>query len=453
MPERLIIIGGDAAGMSAASQARRRRGADDLAIIVFERSTFVSYSACGEPYYVGGYIPEISQLQARTPEAFAAMDIETHIRHEVMAIDPQAARVTVRDLETNTQATHGYDRLLYATGATAFLPPIVGLDLAGVHVMRTLDDALAVRRLVTAGVQHAVIVGGGYIGLEVAEALHHQGVKTRVVTRQATVLDRTLDADMGTLVTERMRQIGITVDTHIDVEALDGVHGHVAHVDCPGGACFEADLVIMGLGSRPEVQLAQDAGIPLGVTGAVVVNPRQQTPCDGIWAAGDCAEAWHRVSKRPVNFHLGTIANKQGRVAGINLGGEYATFPGVLGTAITKVCELEIARTGLTETEASAAGLAYVTATIDSTTTAGYWPEAASMRVKVLAERGSGRLLGAQIVGGPGAGKRIDVFATALWNDMRVDDLMQVDLAYAPPFASVWDPVLIAARKAWEALP
>jgi NADPH-dependent 2,4-dienoyl-CoA reductase/sulfur reductase-like enzyme len=317
--------------------------------------------------------------------------------------------------------------------------------------MRTLDDAMAVRQLVTQGARQAAVVGGGYIGLEVAEALHRQGLHTRVLTKNAAVLDRTLDPDMGALVTERMRAIGIEVHTGIEVHSLEGEDGRVTRVDCPDGACFAADIVVLGLGTRPEVQLAKDAGLPLGKTGAVVVNARQQTPVEGVWAAGDCAEAWHRVSQRPVNFHLGTIANKQGRVAGINIGGDYATFPGVLGTAITKVCELEIARTGLTEAEATAAGLEYAVATLDSTTTAGYWPEAASLRLKVLAERGSSRLLGAQIVGGPGSGKRIDVLATALWNNMRADDLMYVDLSYAPPFASVWEPVLIVARQAWEA--
>ena len=451
MPQRLIVIGGDAAGMSAASQARQRRKADDLDILVFERSSFVSYSACGEPYYVGGYVTDLDQLLARTPAEFAAMDITVHTCHEVTGLNPQAGQLTVRDIAAGTDTTFGYDLLVYATGATPFVPPIAGRELAGVHVLRTLDDALALRRLVTAGAQHAVVVGGGYIGLEVAEALHHQGVKTRVVTAGPAVLERTLDPDMGTLVTERMREMGIEVATEIEVHALQGVDGRVARVDCPGGLCFEADMVILGLGTRPEVQLAKEAGIPLGETGAVAVNPCQQTSVEGIWAAGDCAEALHRVSQRPVNIHLGTIATKQGRVAGMNIGGEYATFPGVLGTAITKVCELEIARTGLTEAEATAAGLAYQVATINSTTTAGYWPESDRMRLKVLAERGSGRLLGAQIVGGPGAGKRIDVLATALWSHMRVDELMQLDLAYAPPFAPVWDPVLIAARKAWEA--
>jgi NADPH-dependent 2,4-dienoyl-CoA reductase/sulfur reductase-like enzyme len=450
MSERLIVIGGDAAGMSAASQARRRRTPDDLEILAFERSSFVSYSACGEPYYIGGYVTAIDQLQARTPAEFAAMDITVQTRHDVLALDPKAGKVTVRNLDAGTEAVFGYDLLMYATGATAFVPPIAGLDLAGVHVLRTLDDAQAVRRLVAEGVQHAVVVGGGYIGLEVAEAFHHLGIKTRVLTQGPAVLERTLDADMGTLVTERMRKIGIEVYTGIAVHSLDGVAGRVARVDCPGGTCFDAEVVVLGLGSRPEVQLAREAGIPLGESGAVAVNPRQQTQVEGVWAAGDCAEAFHRVSKRMVNFHLGTIANKQGRVAGINIGGEYATFPGVLGTAITKVCDLEIARTGLTEAEATAAGLAYQVATIDSTTTAGYWPEADSLRIKVLTECLSGRLLGAQIVGGRSAGKRIDVFATALWNAMRVDDMMHLDLAYAPPFAAVWDPVLIAARKAWE---
>jgi NADPH-dependent 2,4-dienoyl-CoA reductase/sulfur reductase-like enzyme len=271
------------------------------------------------------------------------------------------------------------------------------------------------------------------------------------LTRGQAVLERTLDPDMGALVTRGMQAMGIEVVTDIEVHALDGIDGHVARVDCPGGMCFEADVVVLGLGTRPEVQLAKEAGIPLGETGAVAVNARQQTAIAGVWAAGDCAEAFHRVSQRPVNIHLGTIANKQGRVAGINIGGAYATFPGVLGTAITRVCDLEIACTGLTEADATAAGFAYHTSTLESTTTAGYWPAAESMCIKILTERLSGRLLGAQIVGGPGAGKRIDVFAAALWNNMRADEIMQLDLAYAPPFAPVWDPVLIAARKAWEA--
>jgi NADPH-dependent 2,4-dienoyl-CoA reductase/sulfur reductase-like enzyme len=209
---------------------------------------------------------------------------------------------------------------------------------------------------------------------------------------------------------------------------------------------------VMGLGSRPTVELARAAGIPLGESGAVWVDDHMRTRVAGVLAAGDCAEATHRVSGRPANFHLGTVANKQGRIAGINIGGGDEPFPGVLGTAITKVCDIEIARTGLTEAEAGASGFDAVAATFDSTTTAGYWPAAQPMTMKVVADRATHRLLGAQIVGGEGAGKRIDAVAMALWNEMTVEAMVNVDLSYAPPFSGVWDPVLVAARKASDAL-
>ena len=451
MPERMIVVGGDAAGMSAASQARRRRPADDLEIVAFERSSYVSYSACGEAYYVGGYFDDLDRLVVVTPDEFASRDIEVRTRHEVTRIDTEAGKVTVRNLEDGGQASQAYDILVYATGATPIRPPIEGLDLEGVYEMQTLDDAEVVRKLVDQGVDRAVIVGGGYIGLEMAEAFHHQEIPTAVVTSGPAVLETTLDSDMGELVNERMREMGIAVYTGTEVECLNGAHGRVRSVDC-GRLELPAEVVVLGLGTRPVTELAEQAGIPIGESGAVWVNPRQQTRVEGVWAAGDCAEAVHRVSQRPVNYHLGTIANKQGRVAGINIGGGYTTFPGVVGTSITKVCDLEIARTGLTSEEAERAGLGFVTATVDSTTTTGYWPEAEKLRLKVLAELVTGRLLGAQIVGGSGAAKRIDVFATALWNGMGTAEMINLDLAYAPPFASVWDPVLIGARKAWEAV-
>jgi NADPH-dependent 2,4-dienoyl-CoA reductase/sulfur reductase-like enzyme len=451
VPERMIVVGGDAAGMSAASQARRRRPADDLEIVAFERSSYVSYSACGEAYYVGGYFDDLDRLVVVTPDEFAARDIEVRTHHEVTHIDTRAGKVTVRNLEDGGQASEGYDTLVYATGAIPIRPPIEGLELEGVHEIQNLDDARLVRELVDHGVERAVIVGGGYIGLEMAEAFHHRGISTAVVTSGPAVLETTLDPDMGELVNERMREMGIAVHTGTKVECLNGAHGRVRSVDC-GRLELPAEVVVLGLGTRPVTELAEQAGIPLGESGAVRVNPRQQTRVEQVWAAGDCAEAVHRVSQRPVNYHLGTIANKQGRVAGINIGGGYATFPGVVGTSITKVCDLEIARTGLTSKEAEGTGFLFVTASIDSTSAAGYWPEAEKLRLKVLAERVGGRLLGAQIVGGSGAAKRIDVFATALWNAMGVAEMINLDLAYAPPFAPVWDPVLIGARQAWNAV-
>jgi NADPH-dependent 2,4-dienoyl-CoA reductase/sulfur reductase-like enzyme len=219
-------------------------------------------------------------------------------------------------------------------------------------------------------------------------------------------------------------------------------------VGCEGGPPIPADVVVLGLGSRPETELAVAAGILIGPTGAIAVDRTQRTGHDGIWSAGDCAETLHRVTGRPANLHLGTIANKTGRVAGINIGGGRASFPGVLGTAITKVCDLEIASTGLRTVDALAAGLDAVDGTAHGTTTAGYWPAAAPMTIRVVAQRRGGRLLGAQVVGGPGAGKRIDVFATAIWNAMTAEDLAWTDLAYAPPFSGVWDLIHIAARRA-----
>lgn len=452
MPKRLVIIGGDAAGMSAATQARRRQPPDALEIVVFEQSSYVSYAACGEPYYVSGEIAKLEKLIVRTPAAFAAMAITVHLQHEVVAIDTQAGTIQVRDKKQNKEVTYHYDDLLYATGSTPIIPQIDGIHLQRVQVMHTLDDARTVKRLVKSTMQEVVIVGGGYIGLEMAEAFLFQGLITHVITRDRTVLANTLDPEMSQQVMEEMRTMGIALYPESEVTHLEGKDGKVTHVHTTCGKRLKADLVLFAAGTKPAVRLAQEAGISLGESGAIRVNPRQQTSIAGVWAAGDCTEALHRVSQRPVNFHLGTIANKQGRIAGINLGGDYATFPGVLGSSITKIGDLEIASTGLTEESVMAAGLQCVTATTESTTRAGYWPETQSMHLKVLAERGSGRLLGAQILGGAGAAKRIDVFAAALWNAMRVEDMLSMDLAYAPPFSSVWDPVLIATRKAWEAL-
>jgi NADPH-dependent 2,4-dienoyl-CoA reductase/sulfur reductase-like enzyme len=446
MPERLVVVGGDAAGMSAASQARRRRRPEDLKITVFERSGYVSYSACGEPYYVSGDVENFDDLKVRTPEQFRKAGIDAHIHHEVTEIDTDAGTVTVRDLQAGETRLVGYDHLLYATGAAPFRPPIDGIDLDGVYELRTLDDAQTLRRVATSGITQAVVVGGGYIGLEVAEAFDKLGITTTIVTMMPTVLERTMDEDMGALVGERIRQMGIQLITDTKVECLESREGRVVGVGCSDRE-LPADAVVLALGSRPEVGLAEEAGIPLGVTGAVAVDDRQRTSVDGVWSAGDCAETRHRISGRMTNLHLGTVANKTGRVAGINLGGGEATFPGVLGTAITKIHQFEVARTGLTEFEAVEAGIEAAAAAVGSTTAAGYWPGSSKMRIKAVAERRSGRLLGAQIIGGPGAGKRIDTVAAALWGGLTAADLAMADLSYAPPFSGVWDPVLIAARK------
>jgi NADPH-dependent 2,4-dienoyl-CoA reductase/sulfur reductase-like enzyme len=444
---RMVVVGGDAAGMSAATQARKRRKPAELEIVAFERGGHVSYSACGLPYYAGDVVKDWRDLVARTPEEFAEQDIEVRTRHEVDAVDLDARRVRVRDLDGGRVVEEPWDLLVVATGSEPLRPPIDGVDLPGVHGLSVLEDGIELRRAVDAGPRRAVIVGGGYIGLEAAEALVARGVATALVEAAPQVMGR-VDPDMGELVSRAVRDLGVELFLEEKVEAIEG-DGRVRAVRT-AERTLEADLVVLGLGTRPAVGLAESSGIRLGPSGAIEVNPRMHTPHDGVWAAGDCAEARHLVSGRPVSFHLGTIANKQGRVCGVNIGGGYATFPGVLGTAVSRVCEVEVARTGLSETELGDLGLEWEQAAVDSTTRAAYFPGTAPIRTKVLAERRSGRLLGAQIVGKEGAAKRIDVFATAIWNGMTVGEMINMDLSYAPPFAPVWDPVLIAARKLSE---
>src|SRR5262245_57098959 len=311
---RMVVVGGDAAGMSAATQARRRRPPEELEIVAFERGRHASYSACGLPYYAGDIVKDWRDLVARTPEEFAGQGIEVRTRHEVDAIDLEARRVRVRDLDGGRVVEEPWDVLVVATGSEPLRPPIGGVDLPGVYGLSVLQDGIELRRAVDAGPERAVIVGGGYIGLEAAEALVHRGVRTALVEAAPQVMSR-LDPDMGELVSQAVRDIGVELHVGEEVKAIEG-DGRVRAVRT-AGRTLEADLVVLGLGTRPAVGLASSSGIELGPSGAIAVNPRMQTGHVGVWAAGDCAEAHHLVSGRPVSYHLGTIANKQGRICGI----------------------------------------------------------------------------------------------------------------------------------------
>ncbi|MFI6516839.1 FAD-dependent oxidoreductase [Spirillospora sp. NPDC050679] len=445
MPERLLVIGGDAAGMSAASQARRAR--PDLEIAVVERGNFASYSACGIPYYVGGVVEDADELVARTPEHFRERGIDLRLRHEATEIDLAAARVRVRDLDGGGERWEPYDQLMVATGAVPVRPPLPGADADGVHGVQVLDDGLAIRRAVEERrPERAVVVGGGYIGLEMAEALVRRGLDVTLVDGAEQPM-RTLDPDMGELVADAIRGIGVRLHLGEKVEGFETSGGRVTAVRT-GSRTLPADLVILGLGVKPNTAIAEAAGIETGPTGGIVTDRRMRTRSANVWAAGDCVENRHRVSGAPVAIALGTHANKQGRIAGTNIGGGYAAFPGVIGTAVSKICHVEVARTGLNAREAAEAGFDALEAVVKSTTRAGYHPGATEMHTKLLFERRTGRLLGAQIVGAENAAKRIDGLAIALWNGMTVEEMTGLDLGYAPPFSPVWDPVLIAARKA-----
>ncbi|MGY1617953.1 FAD-dependent oxidoreductase [Geodermatophilus sp. SYSU D00691] len=451
MSGRLVVIGGDAAGGSAASQAKKRR--PDLEVVVFERGRATSYSACGIPYWIAGAVESEAALVARTPEEHRARGIDVRMRTEVVGIDLDRRVVHWRELDGGGEGTEPFDDLVHATGSVPMRPPVPGIDAAGVYGVQTLDDGVALRAELDSGrVRRVVVIGGGYIGLEIAEACRIRGLEVTVVDRSPTPVG-TFDPDVGAFIADAVRGEDVELVLADGVAALEaGPDGRVRAVVTGSGRELPADLVVLGLGVRPDVRLAREAGIPLGVSGGIAVDARMRTQIEGVWAAGDCVESWHRLSGQRVVVALGTHANKQGRVAGINIGGGYATFPGVIGTAITKICDTEVARTGLSTAEAESAGYSFVTAVVDSTTRAGYFPGASPIRVKMIAERRSGRLLGAQIVGKQAAAKRIDALAICIWNEMTVDEILSLDLSYAPPFSPVWDPVLIAARKAFEAV-
>ena len=448
---RLIVIGGDAAGGSAAAQAKKRR--PDLDVLMFERGRATSYSACGIPYWISGVVDSEAALIARTPEQHRALGVDVRLRTEVTGIDLDRRTVRWRDLDGGNEGSEPFDDLVYATGSVPMRPPVPGIDAAGIYGVQILDDGVALRAELDSGrVHRAVVVGGGYVGLEIAEACRVRGLQVTVVDRSATPVG-TFDPEVGEFIADAVRAEGIELLLSDAVTAVDvGTDGRARAVLTASGRELPADLVVLGLGVRPNVRLAQEAGLPLGTSGGIAVDARMRTAVEGVWAAGDCTESRHRLSGQRMVVALGTHANKQGRVAGINIGGGYATFPGVIGTAITKVCDLEVARTGLSSEEAQAAGYSFVTAWVDSTTKAGYFPGVQPIRLKMIAERRSGRLLGAQVVGRAEAAKRIDALAICIWNEMTVDQILSLDLAYAPPFSPVWDPVLIAARKAFEAV-
>jgi NADPH-dependent 2,4-dienoyl-CoA reductase/sulfur reductase-like enzyme len=441
MGDRLAIVGGDAAGMSAATSARRRD--DDLEIVAFERGPHTSYSACGIPYYVGDLVHRLDDLVVRTPEQHRANGIDVRTGQDVVALDLAARELTVRD--GDGEHREGFDRLVLATGARAVAPPIPGVEAT--EPARTLDAAERFRtQLERQGGDAAVVVGAGYIGLEMAEALVHRGLRVALVERADQVFP-ILDPEMAEHVLHAARGVGIEVHTGTSVEEVlvDG-DGAPRGVRTSDGE-LPARHVVMATGVRPDVELAEQAGLPVGETGALAVDDRQRAG-DGVWAAGDCVESHHRVLDRPVNVQLGTHANKQGRVAGVNATGGDLAFPGVVGTAISRLCKREVALTGLTERDAADAGFDAVGVKVEAQSRAGYYPGAGSVWVKLVVERATGRVLGAQIVGAETAGKRIDTLAMAVWTGMAVDELQWVDLGYAPPVAPVLDPVLVAARVA-----
>ena len=439
---RLVILGGVAAGTKAASRARRLD--PELEITVYQEEPEPSISECGLPYLLSGVVGERENLIARTPEKFADKEIEVLVRHRVERIDATAKTLSVIDLRTGEAFDDTYDRLIVATGARAVLPPIPGAEFEGVFKLRFLTDTDEIGRYIEErSPGKATIVGGGYIGLEVAENLCRIGMEVSLIEGE----DRVALA-YGPEVSERVEAEldanGVGVYTGEKVDEFTG-EGRVEGVKF-GDEKLETDLVIVGVGIRPNVELAAEAGVELGATGAIVVDRHMKTSVPDVWATGDCVETTNLVSDRPAWIPLGDTANQMGRVAGTNAATDDETleFPGVLGTGIFKVFELGVGKTGLSEREATDAGFEVVSASLWANDRAAYYPGAQKGFLKLIADRATGKLLGAEAAGS-GADKLTDVCATALWGRLSYPDLVNIDLAYSPPYGPALSPVIQAA--------
>ncbi len=439
---RMLVVGGVAAGMSAASQARRTD--PNLEIVVLEQGEWVSYSACGLPYFVGRLIPDARNLVARTVVEFARQNIDVRLHHRVTAIDPQTKTVTGE--HNDAPFSERYDVLMLAMGARPRTLDIPGIDSKGIFNLYTMPDAQAIMAFIAERKpSRAVVIGGGYIGLEAAENLARLGIHVSVVQRTAYPFPN-LDPDIAEMVTNELlaEQVDLSLSDSV-AEACGEENGYVTCVET-AHRTIDAELVLVAVGIQPNSEVAAQAGAKLGAARAIAVDDHQRTSLPDVFAAGDCAEHRHRVSGGTVWVPLGTTANKQGRIAGTNVAGGDAAFKGIVGTAISRVFKMEVGRTGLSAKEAATLGIPFVEVTVDSTDMAGYYPDATRLRVKMLAEKGSGRLLGVQAAG-RGVDKRIDVAATALHAGLTVEELAWIDLGYAPPFNSVWDPLHVAANK------
>ncbi len=447
---RIVVVGGVAAGMSAAARARRLDEAAE--IIVLERGEHVSFANCGLPYHVGDEITDRSRLLLHTPRSLkASLDLDVRTRHEVVAIDRADHRVTVRDLDAGSDYTLPYDALVLATGAEPIVPPLPGLDRPQVRTLRTVPDADALRALLEAGARRAVVIGAGFIGLETVEAFRHRGLDVTLVELAPQVLPA-LDPDLAQLVEQELRRHDVDVRVGTGFTAVEeGTAGHPVDVVLADGSRVPADVVLLGVGVRPSTALARESGLELAPSGAVVVTPDQRTSDPRIWAVGDAIQVHDAVTGAPGVVPLAGPANRQGRTAADSIMGRVVASRPVLGTAIVRVFGLTAAVTGPTSRRLALAGVEHRRVNLHPSHHASYYPGARSLHLTLLFTP-DGRVLGAQAVGTEGVDKRIDVVAVAIRAGMTVDDLAELELAYAPPFGSAKDPVNMAAFMAQNVL-
>ncbi len=431
---KIIIIGGEAAGMSAAAKARRMH--KDADIIVYESSEIISFGACGLPYYVANEFDDPSFMAEFTPEYFIQKGIEVKTGHRIIAVDVETKSLTIQ--YNGNQFTTHYDRLMVASGATEIIPPINNIHLKGVYTLRRMDDGLTLKQAITDPTCNTItVIGSGFIGLELVDALIKQKKQVRLIERIDHVMPDAVDVEISELLATELRKKGVEVHVGEQVTSIIGEH-YVTGIETNLGH-YQTDLVIVCTGVKPNTSFIAQSGIAMLDNGAIKVNKYGQTSISDIYAAGDCASVWHQIKQRNVYLPLATIANKFGRIVGENLVGQQVEFPGTLGSALIKVLDLEIGRTGLSENEAKQENIPYKTLVIKDKNHTNYYPGQADIYIKIVYNPESKRLLGAQIIGGDGAGLRLHTLSLAITFKMSTQQLSLIDFAYAPPFNRPWE--------------
>lgn len=443
---KIAVIGGVAAGTSAAAKARRTD--KDAEIVIFEKGTDISYGGCGLPYYISDVIKEREDLIAFTAEEFEEKyGVEVKIKHEVTDIDAEAKKLSYKNLETGEEMNYEFDKLIIATGATPIKPPFEGVDLENVFTLRNVNNGDAIKAAVQSDeVKDAVIIGAGLIGLEMAESFSEAGVNVKVIELMPQVLPP-FSEDMAEIVQDELEKNGVGVILDDGVDHFKG-DGKLESVVTASGREFKADIALLSIGVKANTELAENAGIEIGETGAIKVNKKMETNLEDIYAAGDCAESVNILTGEPAWVPLGSTANKMGRVAGENAAGGSYEHKGIIKTGINKLFNLAAARTGLSEEEAKDNGFDVFSTKIKARNHAGYYPGAEPIHLKGVFAKEDGRLLGAEVVGGEGSDKRIDVLVTAVQGTMTASDLFQLDLAYAPPYSGAKDAVAVLGMVA-----
>jgi len=446
MSREIIVVGAHAAGVDAASAARKTDRRANITLITKEK--YAGYSRCGIPFVLAGHIPSFKDLIVFPRSYYRMMKLNLKTESTVTNIDPNTKTVERLDKNGNSEILH-FTSLILTTGASPFVPPIKGREKNGVFLIRTIEDGEKIRQAMQTG-KSAVIIGAGLIGLEIAAAFVEKGIKTTVVELLPQILPGMLDEDMAKIVQENLEGKGIRIITGQGVNEILGTEK--ASGVSVAEEQINADFIVVATGVRANTELAQKAGITLGETRAIKVNMRMETSIEDIYAAGDCVESINLITKRPTISQLGTTAVRQARVAGTNAAGGYATFPGVLGSAVTKLFDLEIGVTGLTEKAAANVGIETVAGKITSKTRADYYPGALPIRIKIVVERETEKIIGGQIVGGEEVAQRVNALSFAIQKGMTVRELAKADTCYAPPLAETWEPMVLAAQTALRKL-